>query len=128
VQISAAGSLVTDGLISGDPAIRDHLDEWSLHALSLGPESPTLLGSRGAVLVELGRYEAGKALLEPLVAADQGESFDSLMSQAFLARAERALGDREAARRLANAARRTSNALQATPRITAMLSRLEAEK
>ena len=120
--------LVTDGLISGDPAIRDHLDEWSLHALSLGPESPTLLGSRGAVLVELGRYEAGKALLEPLVAADQGESFDSLMSQAFLARAERALGDREAARRLANAARRTSNALQATPRITAMLSRLEAEK
>jgi Peptidase family M50 len=119
--------LVTDGLISGDPAVGDHLDEWSLHALALGPELPTLLGSRGAVLVELGRYEAAKALLEPLVAAHQGESFDSLMNQAFLARAERALGDSEAARRLANAARSTSNALQATPRMTAMLSRLEAQ-
>jgi hypothetical protein len=120
--------LVTDGLISGDPAVRDHIDEWSQHALALGPEFSTLLGSRGAVLVELGRYEAGKALLEPLVAAHQGKSFDSLMSQAFLARAERALGDPEAARRLANAARSTSNAYQATPRITAMLSRLEVEK
>src|SRR5712691_6883057 len=51
-------ALVTDGLISGDPAVRARLDEWSLQALELGPELPTLLGTRGAVLVELGRYEA----------------------------------------------------------------------
>jgi hypothetical protein len=124
-------SLVTDGLISGDPDIRNFLDEWSRHALALGPECSPLLGSRGAVLVELGRYEAGKALLEPLVAAHHDESFDSrfdfLLSQAFLARAESALGNPEAARCLAEAARSTSNALPAWPRMMAMLSRLEAE-
>jgi hypothetical protein len=114
--------LVTDWLISGDPSVRDHLNEWSLHALALGPELPRFLAAAG-----LGRYEAAKALLESLVAAHQSESFDSLMNQAFLARAERALGDPEAARRLANAARSTSNALQAAPRMTAMLSRLEAQ-
>jgi len=120
-------ALVTDGLISGDPTVRASLDEWSLQALELGPKLPTLLGSRGAVLVELGRYEAGKALLAPLVAAEQSDSFDPLMSQAFLARAERALGDEEAARRLANAARTAAESIQVTPRVRALLARLETE-
>jgi len=119
--------LVTYGVVSSDPAVRCHLDEWSLQALALGPELPTLLGSRGAVLIELGRYEAGKALLEPLVATYRGESFDSLMTQAFLARAEHALGNPEVARRLADAARSDANALEAAPRIMAMLSRMEAD-
>jgi hypothetical protein len=90
-------ALVSDGLISGDPAVHPRLDEWSLQALALGPELPTLLGSREAVFVELGRYEEGKALLAPLVAANQVRPVDSFMSQAFLARAERALGNKAAA-------------------------------
>jgi len=119
--------LVTDGLISGDPAVRPRLDEWSEQALALGPELPTLLGSRGAVLVELGRYEEGKALLAPLVASSPAQSFDSFMSHAFLARAERALGDEAVARQFADVARTTAQAVQATPRLMTMLARLEPE-
>ena len=120
-------ALVTDGLISGDPAVRARLDEWSLQALELGPELPTLLGSRGAALVELGRYEAGKILLAPLAAANQARPYDSLMSQAFLARAERALGDEAAARQFVNAARTIAEAIPASPRVMAMLARHETE-
>ncbi len=120
-------ALVTDGLISGDPAVRARLDEWSLQALELGPELPTLLGTRGAVLVELGRYEAGKTLLAPLAAANQARPYDSLMSQAFLARAERALGNEAAARQFANAAHTIAEAISATPRVMAMLARHETE-
>ena len=120
-------ALVTDGLLSGDSAVRARLDAWSLQALELGPELPTLLGSRGAVLVELGCYEAGKTLLAPLAAADQAGPYDSLMSQAFLARAERALGNQAAARQFANAAHTIAEAISATPRVMAMLARHETE-
>ena len=117
-------ALVTDGLISGDPAVCPRLDEWSEQALALGPELPTLLGSRGAVLVELGRYEEGKALLAPLVASSPAQSFDSFMSHAFLARAERALGDEAVARQFADVARTTAQAVQATPRLMTMLAQI----
>jgi len=129
-RILALDALVTDGLISGDPAIRANLDEWSQEALELGPELPPLLDSRGAVLVELGRYEEGKALLAPIVAAKQSEPFASFMNQAFLARAERALGDEAAARQFANGARTIAEANPATPSWEmelAMLARLETE-
>jgi|SRR6266566_4417032 len=126
-QLQELQPLVTDGLISGDLAVRARLDEWSLQALELGPELPTLLGSRGAALVELGRYEAGKILLAPLAAANQTRPYDSLMSQAFLAHAERALGDEAAARQFANAARTIAEAIPAAPRVMAMLARRETE-
>src|SRR5262249_24927542 len=105
-------ALVTDALVSRDPAVLPRLDDWSRQALALGPDLPTLLGSRGAVLVELGRYEEGKALLGPLAAASQAGSFDSFMSRAFLALAERALGNETAARQLANAARAAAEAVE----------------
>jgi Peptidase family M50 len=120
-------SLVTDGLISGEPTVRPRLDEWSLEALTLGPEVRTLRGSRGAVLVELGRHEEGKALLAPLAASKDTQPFDSLMTYAFLARAERALGDEAAARRFADAARVTAQGNLASPRVMAMLARFETE-
>jgi Peptidase family M50 len=126
-RILALDALVTDGLISGDPTARASLDEWSQQALELGPELPTLLGSRGAVLVVLGRYEEGRALLAPIAAVSQARPFDAIMSQAFLARAERALGDEAAARQFANGARTTAEAIQVMPRVAAMLTRLDTE-
>jgi hypothetical protein len=104
-QIWALDALITDGIISGDPAVRPFLDAWSQQALALGPDRRTLQGSRGAVLVELGRYAEGKALLAPLAAPDQPVSFDSFMNRAFLARAEHGLGNEAVARQLADAAR-----------------------
>ena len=126
-RILALDALVTDGLISGDRAVRASLDEWSRQALELGPELPTLLGSRGAVLVELGRFEEGKALLAPIAASTQAKPFDALMTQAFLASAERALGNEAAARQFATGARTTAEAIQVTPRLAAMLARLDIE-
>jgi hypothetical protein len=93
-------ALMTDALIYRDPALLARLDAWSSRALALGPEIKTLHGSRGAALVELGHYAEAKTLLEPLIAAE-AESFDRLLSCAFLARAEYALGNLDAARQLA---------------------------
>lgn len=117
-------ALVTDGLVSGDPAVLPHLDDWSRQALALGPELPTLLGSRGAVLIEVGRYEEGKALLAPLAAASQAGSLDAFMNRAFLALAERALGNEVSALQFANAARAAAEAIEKAPHVIAMLGRL----
>jgi hypothetical protein len=59
-EILVLDTLVTDGLVFGDAHLCSRLDEWSARALELGPEINTLRGSRGAVLVSLGRYEAEK--------------------------------------------------------------------
>src|SRR5215831_10487009 len=120
-------ALVTDGLVSRDPAVRPRLDDWSRQVLALGPDIPTLLGSRGAALVELGHYEAGKALLAPLAVATQAPPFDSFMNRAFLALAERALGNEAAAQQWANAARATAKALSKEPIMMAVLARLDGE-
>jgi len=49
------------------------------------------------------------------------------MTQAFLAGGERTLGNEAAARQLANDARTTVEAIQVTPRVAAMLARLDIE-
>jgi hypothetical protein len=120
-------ALVTDGLTSGDPTIRARLDDWSLRALQLGPDIRTLLGSRGAVLVELGCYTEAKAILVPLVAAENGEPFDIFMNRFFLARAERASGNVDAAQNLAASARKAAKSIRDFPPAAIMLARLESE-
>jgi membrane-associated protease RseP (regulator of RpoE activity) len=89
--------LVTDGLIFADPALHPELNAWSLRALQIEPEAITLIGSRGAVLVEIGRYQEGKSLLETVMFNDEAAPFDLFMSRIFLARAEHALGNVAAA-------------------------------
>jgi hypothetical protein len=120
-------ALVTEGVIFADPALRPRLDDWSLRALQLGPDLQTLLGSRGAVLVELGRYAEAKAILVPLVAAENSEPFDIFLNQFFLARAERALGNVDAAQSLAASARKAAKTIGDFRPAAYMLGRLESE-
>src|SRR5262249_49850819 len=94
--------LLTTGLITGDPAFRRHLAAWATRVAALGPDIPTLAGSRGAVLIELGDFAAGKALLD---SAPMTDTHDRAITTAFLARAEAGLGDPAAARRHADALR-----------------------
>jgi hypothetical protein len=104
------------------------MEQWSLRALQLGPEVRTLVGSRGAVLVELGRYQEGKALLEGVAFTVDTESFDVLMSSIFLARAEHALGNGAAAAALMTQVR--SNTAQAganEPAVISLIERIERE-
>ena len=120
--------LVTDGLLFADPALHTELDQWSLRALQLGPEIRTLVGSRGAVLVETGRYEEGKALLETVAFADDAAPFDALISRIFLARAEHALGNGVAAARLMTQVRSAiANPGSAGPATMALIERVESE-
>jgi hypothetical protein len=80
--------LLTYGLVCDDPDLRSRLDDWSLRALELGPEIRTLLATRGGVLISLGRYAEGIALLSSLPSAQENAPFDALfdafMNQIFL--------------------------------------------
>ncbi len=58
-------------------------DGWSQEALALEPQTITLKGTRGAVLVELGRYEEGEAMLREVWAASASET-DAAISAYYL--------------------------------------------
>jgi len=108
--------LITDVLIFVDQApdstFRPQLDAWSKRALELGPEIFPIRATRGGVLIELGRYQEGKALTES--AGDAIDDFDAIVRNTFLARAEHGLGNTEAAKKLLAAARRTLALVQST--------------
>ena len=121
-------ALVTDGLIFADPAVRPELDQWSQRALQLGPKVKTLIGSRGAVLVELGRYQEGKQLLETVALSSDAAPFDAFMSRVFLARAAHALGNSDLARDLMTKARSAIiNPGALAPAVLALIERIENE-
>jgi len=127
-------TLLTYGLVCGDSTLRPYLDAWSVRALNLAPGTATLLGTRGAVLVELGQHEAGKSLLLPLAlaqddadASSADSKFDTLMSQLFLTRAEFALGKVENAAAMAAAALRTAEAVPQTAGVRMVMARFNHE-
>jgi dienelactone hydrolase len=113
--------LAADGPIFADPRLRLKLDEWSDRAVRLGPKIKTLVGTRGAVLVELGRYAEGKALLQSLVTIKGAPLLDALLSRIYLARAEHALGNAAAARRLIGQAQAIARAGARPPMLAAWM-------
>jgi hypothetical protein len=121
------GLLVADGAIVADPVLRPELDLWSQRALRLGPRVRTLIASRGAVLIELGRYQEGKALLEAVAFIAGAALTDSLLNRIFLARAERALGNAAAASRLLAEARAIAKSGVRGPALTAWGGRIQRE-
>jgi hypothetical protein len=115
--------LAAAGPIFADPDLRPKLDEWSDRAMRLGPKIKTIVASRGAVLVELGRYGEGKALLQSLVSIKGAPLLDALLNRIYLARAEHALGNAAAARRLIRQAQAIARA-GARPPLLAVWLRL----
>jgi hypothetical protein len=95
--------------------------------LRLGPKVKTLIASRGAVLIELGRYHEGKALLETVAFAEAATLADSLLNRIFLARAEHALGNAAAAGRLLAEARAIARSSFRGPARTAWIGRIQRE-
>lgn len=120
-------ALASDALTFGEPELLPDLDEWSSRALELGPEKLPLLCTRGAALVELGRYNEGKALLLSVTAAEQTQHLDRLVCQVFLARAELALGNAAAAQQFACAARVTADQGPISAAVAPLLARLGPE-
>jgi hypothetical protein len=121
------GLLVADGAIVTDPVLRPELDLWSQRALQLGPKVKTLIASRGAVLIELGRYHEGKALLEAVAFAEGASLTDSLLNRIFLARAEHALGNAAAAGCLLAEARAIARSGVRGQSLTAWIGRIQRE-
>ncbi|MFO1447050.1 MAG: hypothetical protein U1F61_02640 [Opitutaceae bacterium] len=79
-------------------------DGWSQKALQLAPAAITLKGTRGSVLVELGRYEDGIGLL--LEVARRSECrVDRVVSSAYLAKAFSCNGNTAEAKRWMDRAR-----------------------
>lgn len=69
-------------------------DRWSEEAIKLASYSKTLKGTRGAILVELGRYDEGKQLLLPLT-EPENDALDIAVSSCYIAKAEYFLGNIE---------------------------------
>ena len=67
-------------------------DRWSQEAIRLASHSKTLKGTRGAILIELGRYDEGKKLLLPLT-EPENEDMDIAVSSCYIAKAEYFLGN-----------------------------------
>ncbi|MBW4520454.1 MAG: site-2 protease family protein [Scytolyngbya sp. HA4215-MV1] len=67
-------------------------EKWSAEAIRLASSSKTLQGTRGAVLIEAGRYAEGKQLLLPLT-TPENEALDQAISSCYLAKAEYFLGN-----------------------------------
>jgi hypothetical protein len=124
--------LTMDGLagarpILADPGFRPKLDEWSDRAMRLGPGIKTIVGSRAAVLVELGRYAEAKALLQNLVSINGAPLMDALLIRIYLARAEHALGNAAAARRLIGQAQAIARIEARPPVLTAWMQLIQRE-
>jgi Peptidase family M50 len=126
VELLVLESLSTDALIFSDPSVRPYLDFWSSRALGLAPAVTTVRGTRGGVLVELGRYAEAKPFLEPLTSAEE-TPLDRVLGHVFLARAEHGLGDMEAAQRHVSEARKVCTEGTQHSAIAAFVERVAAE-
>jgi len=80
--LTVLDTLVTSALESIDPARLADLDQWSSRLHALAPDVATFRGSRGAVLIELGRFEEGLAMLAE---AENGSPFNDCLVCAFRA-------------------------------------------
>lgn len=61
----------------GEMKYLDKADKWSFQAMGLASDIKTIQGTRGAILIELGRYSEGKEMLLPLTEAGN-EAIDIL--------------------------------------------------
>src|SRR5262249_32660167 len=73
-------------------------DGWSQEALKLASYSKTVQGTRGAILVELGKYDEGKQMLVPIT-EPENDPIDIAISNYYLAKADHSLGNSEQAGR-----------------------------
>lgn len=89
--------------LDGLPAYLPEADRWSRQALAIQPDSLTLRGTRGAILIEQGRFDEGEHLLQEVLAKSEAD-IDQGICSFFLALAARQRGDRRTALRLARRA------------------------
>ena len=87
-------------IFHGRSAILPEADKWSRLALALDPDSPTLKGTRGSILVMMGKFQEAEPILSSAIETTN-EPHDAGISSLFLAIAAWKQGQRSKARRLA---------------------------
>jgi hypothetical protein len=125
-ELLALDALATSAVLFDDPSLLVRVDEWTARALELAQGAETVRGTRGAALVQLGRYAEAKSFLEPLKFSEEA-SFDRILTHGYLARAECALGDAAAARHHASEARKIYDAGSHEAVIASFIERIEVE-
>lgn len=76
--------LATNALCHWHDGLSSRLDRWTARAICLGPDIPTLKGTRGAALCMLERYDEAETML---AGADTSNEFNRFLNALFLARA-----------------------------------------
>ncbi|HEY9804370.1 MAG TPA: site-2 protease family protein [Leptolyngbyaceae cyanobacterium] len=78
----------------GEVKYLNKADQWSAHAIELSRDITTIQGTRGAILIELGRYSEGKEMLLPLTEKGN-EVIDIAVSCCYIAKADYYLGNED---------------------------------
>ena len=94
-EVLVLDGLTTNALFDGDAALLPMLDAWSARMLQLNPGRATSMGTRGGVLVQLGRH--GEAL-GMLAQADYSDPFNIMLNRVFQSQAVFRSGDPVGAR------------------------------
>lgn len=89
-EVAILDTLVTSLLATDEHGLDADLDRWSARAVALAPDIVTLRGSRGAVLIRLGRHGDGLATLAD---AENGKPFNDCLVHAYRASGQFRLGD-----------------------------------
>ncbi|WP_013325606.1 tetratricopeptide repeat protein [Gloeothece verrucosa] len=71
----------------GEKKYLSKAERWSAEALSLDNDIKTLQGTRGSILIELGKYQEGKEMLLPLTEREN-DAVDRFISCCYLAKAD----------------------------------------
>jgi len=99
---------------------REEMDALSLELMATDPKNISVMGTRGSILIDLGRIGEGKAMLRTVLTKAEN-TIDKSYSNIFLALAEKQQGNPDLAREYAEAARTADPANPALKRIADLL-------
>jgi len=104
IQTRILDQLACIPLFSRETEFLQQADEWSRRALEIDPLSLTLKATRGSVLIDLGKIEEGRVLLEDVLQNSAVVS-DRYVCACFLALAASKMGELLRASRMVHVAR-----------------------
>jgi len=96
------------------------MEALSTELLASDPNNPSLRGTRGSILIDLGRREEGVAMLADILARSD-DPVNQCYSSIFMALAAKSAGDLKTASEYANHARKTDGECLALKRIADLL-------
>ena len=131
-RLLALDMLISIALVARDPVFCGNLGDWARQITELDPGGALTTSTRGVVLVELGDFAAGKALLDTVAKpdftpSDPFETGDHILVQAFIARAEGALGDPRTGRGRLGEVRRAIGTNSAYESLRPLVDRIDRE-